>query len=479
MKGHGRSGGRIMVMSTLLGLVLSSLPAAATAASDTSGNGAGAQWGAPGWGRVPQIEKSIMVPTFPDRDYTVTEFGAVADGTTDARPAITAAIHAANSAGGGRVVLPAGAWFSKGPIHLMSNVDLHVSDGAVLRFSHDATDYLPQVLTRWEGTDLYNYSPLIYAFRTTNVAVTGGGVIDGNTQPSDKEGFGTFRPKQDPAQSRLRTMGTTGVPVEERVFGEGDYLRPSMIQFYESENVLLKDFTAINSPFWVNHFVYTHNSTLRNVTVDSKSLNNDGVDVDSSTNVMIEGNAFITGDDSVVVKSGRDQDGWRVGRASENIIIRDNDMRGHNGLTIGSEMSGGVRYVFMENNILGDVRSALYFKSNTDRGGSIEDIWARNIKVGNADTVLDFDTNYKNEGSGRYPSQYRNFNVEKVTAETARTGIRAVGIEGQPIRDVLVRNVTINDVENPLIMKNAEHVNLKNVRMNGKRCPNGDAVPNC
>ncbi|MCW3840761.1 glycoside hydrolase family 28 protein [Micromonospora yasonensis] len=457
-------------MSALLGFVLSSPPAAATAASGAPDNGAGAQWGAPGWGQVPQIEKSITVPTFPDRDYTVTEFGAVGDGTTDARPAITAAIHAANSAGGGRVTLPAGTWFSKGPIHLMSNVDLHVSDGATLRFSQDATDYLPQVLTRWEGTDLYNYSPMIYAFRTTNVAVTGGGVIDGNTEPSDTEGFGTFRPKQGPAQSRLRMMGTTGVPVEERVFGNGDYLRPSMIQFYESENVLLEGFTAVDSPFWVNHFVYTRNATLRNVTVDSKSLNNDGVDVDSSTNVMIEGNTFITGDDSVVVKSGRDQDGWRVGRPSENIIIRGNDMRGHNGLTIGSEMSGGVRNVFMENNVLGDVRSALYFKSNTDRGGAIEDIWARNITVGDADTVLDFDTNYKNEGSGRYPSLYRNFNVENVTAERAGTGIRAVGIAAQPIRDVLVRNVTINEVEDPLIIENVDDINLKNVWMNGERC---------
>lgn len=466
----------IMVSSAVLGLALPGFP---VAVADNPGNGSGAQWGAPGWGQVPPIEKSIKVPTFPARDFDVTAYGAVGDGATDARPAILAAIREANAAGGGHVVLPSGTWLSKGPIHLMSNVDLHISDGAVLRFSQEPTDYLPQVLTRWEGTDLYNYSPLIYAYRVSNAAVTGGGTIDGNTRPTDAQGFGTFRPKQGPAQTRLRKMGTAGVPVEQRVFGEGDYLRPSMIQFYDSQNVLLKDFTAINSPFWVNHLLYTQNATMQNVTVDSKSLNNDGVDVDSSSNVMIEGNTFITGDDSVVIKSGRDQDGWRVGRPSENVIVRGNDMRGHNGLTIGSEMSGGVKNVFMDNNVLGDVQSAIYFKSNTDRGGSIEDVWVRNVTVDTAITVLDFDTNYKNEGSGLYPSLYRNFNIEKVTAKRAKTGIRAVGVQRLPIKDVLIRNMTVQQVDKPLVVDNVDGINLKNVWMNGTRCRDGEAAPAC
>lgn len=452
----------IVAMLALLGLPFSTLPAAAVSAPAEGAS----SWEHGGWGQVPKLVKSITVPSFPDRDFDVTDFGAVGDGETDARPAITEAIDAANAAGGGRVVLPEGTWFSEGPVHLKSDVNLHVSDDATLRFSQDSTDYLPQVLTRWEGTELYNYSPMIYAFRATNVAITGGGLIDGDSE----NGFSTWKNKQGAAQTALREMGTTGVPVEERVFGEGDYLRPSMIQFFESNNVLLEDYTVIDSPFWVNHFVYTHNATMRNVTVDSRLPNSDGVDVDSSSNVLIEGNTFITGDDSVVVKSGRDQDGWRVGRPSEAIVIRGNDMRGHNGLTVGSEMSGGVRDIYMEDNVLGKVRAAIYFKSNTDRGGFIENVWVRDIDVQEAETVVEFDSNYKGEGSGKYPSLYKNFFIEKVVAQSAGTGIYAHGIESQPIRNVLVRNVTIGHVETPLDLENVEEMALVNVRMNGGRC---------
>src|SRR5690606_20440020 len=132
------------------------------------------------WAPAARILERIAPPEFEDRDFDVTAFGAVEGGAEDARPGIDAAIRAASAAGGGRVVIPPGSWYSKGPIHLQSNVDLHVSEGAVLRFSDDPADYLPAVLTRWEGIELYNYSPLIYAYQAVNVALTGGGTIEGS-----------------------------------------------------------------------------------------------------------------------------------------------------------------------------------------------------------------------------------------------------------------------------------------------------------
>lgn len=413
------------------------------------------------WDEVPEIIEAIREPVFPGKDYVITELGANEE---NALPAIKEAIKKASEEGGGRVVIPEGEWFSKGPVHLKSNVNLHIKEGAVLRFSEDPEDYLPQVLTRWEGTEAFNFSPLIYAYQVHNAAITGKGTIDGNAE----NGFGTWRNLQKEAQERLREMGKKGTPVYKRVFGLEDYLRPSMIQFFGSTQILIEDITIHNSPMWVNHIIYSTHVTIRGITVESYRLNNDGVSIDSSTLVLIENNRFSTGDDSIVIKSGRDQDGWRVARLSEYVVIRNNYMEGHNALAVGSEMSGGVRNIFMENNKLGEVQSAIYFKSNLDRGGYIKNVRVRNIEVKKADILLRFSTNYHSHRGGNHPALYRNFIIENITAMKTRLAIEAVGVAGHPIKDVWIKNVEVHKSDEVQKIGHVINFNYENVIVNGK-----------
>src|SRR5258708_3978084 len=297
------------------------------------------------WDDMTAMLKRITTPTFPAKDFSIHDFGAVGDGKTDCREAFAKAITACNAAGGGRVVVPVGVFFSKGPIHLKSNVDLHLSDGATIRFSDDVDSYLPVVLTRFEGTMLYGFSPRIYANGQTNIAITGKGIIDGN----GKATLTRMKTAKTGSVGDLRKMGAEGVPVEKRIFGPGQWLRPSMIQPLNCTNVLIEDITVLDSTFWVIHPTLCKNVTVRGVKVNSMNGNNDGCDPDSCTDVLIENCDFHTGDDSIAIKSGRDQDGWTVGRATENIVIRHCLMRSnHSALCIGSEMSGGIRNVFME-----------------------------------------------------------------------------------------------------------------------------------
>ncbi len=379
-----RSRKRVTPLLLALGLVGSLT--ATTPAVAVADRKSGQVRGGPDAAAIAKIVDRIEEPSIPDRDYEITDFGAVGDGTTDALPAIRAAIEKASADGGGRVVLPEGTWLSEGPVHLASNIDLHVSEGATLLFGTDTDDYLPVVRTRWEGTELNGYSPLIYAAEVHDVAITGSGTIDGNEDSQ----FHAWKEQEKPDQLRLRQMGFDGVPVEERVFGKGTFLRPSAIQFFHAERVLLEDYRVTNSPFWINHLVYTDQATVRGLDVDSHRANNDGIDVESSTDVLIEENRFRTGDDSVVVKSGRDLDGRTIARPSENVVIRRNDMGGEDGIALGSEMSGGIKGVYFTDNVLRDGASAIRFKGNLDRGGTVEKIRVSNMEIGSFDTFIWF-----------------------------------------------------------------------------------------
>jgi len=423
-----------------------------------------------GWERVPEILKQIVVPQFPDRDYIITDFGAVGDGKTDCRPAFVKAIKQCNQDGGGRVVVPKGVFFVKGPIHLKSHVNLYLSQGATIKFSDNPDDYLPVVLTKWEGTELFNYSPLIYAYQVTDIAITGKGTIDGNA----KNGFATWKPNQKADQRLLRQMGNDGVPVNERVFGKGHWLRPSMIQPYGCKNVLIEGITILDSPFWVIHPTFCMNVTVRNVHVESWNKNNDGCDPDASVNVLIENCTFHTGDDGVAIKSGRDQDGWRIGQATENVVIRNCDIGAiANGLCIGSEMSGGVRNVYMENCRVDSALSTVYFKSNLDRGGTIENIRVRNVTVDRAKgAFIRFETNYKGHRGNHYPPVFRNFVLENIICNKAENyAIFAEGVEDSRLQDVLLKNITVKQAREPLYLRFADRFKMVNVHINGKLMP--------
>ncbi len=410
-----------------------------------------------------RVLRRISAPTFAQRDFDITAYGAVAGGSRDCLPAVRAAIDECNAAGGGRVIIPAGTWLLRGPVHLKSNVNLYLADGAIVRFDPTADLYLPQVLTRWEGTELYNYSPMVYAYQVTNVAVTGKGVFDGQ----GKKTFATWKPDQKAAQNRLRQMGADNVPVYERVFGKGDFIRPGMIQFFGCRNVLVEGVSIIDAPFWVIHPVYCQNVIVRGVRIDSHNANNDGVDPDSSVDVLIEDCIFNTGDDSVAIKSGRDQDAWRIGQATENVVIRNCDMNSrHNGLCIGSEMSGGVRNVFMENCRMGTVESAIYFKSNLDRGGVIENVFVQDIAVERARWLIHFTTSYHSHRGGNFPPLFRNFDISKVECEEADCAIHAAGVPDAPLQHITIADVRVKKANRASEIQHAD-VRLNAVTVNG------------
>jgi polygalacturonase len=422
------------------------------------------------WSEAAAILHRIQAPTFPAREFRVVDFGATGDGKTDSQAAFAKAIEACSTAGGGHVVVPSGVFFCDGPIHLKSNVDLHLADGATIRFGVDPARYLPAVLTRFEGTMLMGHSPRIYGRGATNIAITGRGTIDGNGRATID--FMKDRPKGSAGE--LRKMGATDVPVEKRVFGEGRWLRPSLIQPLECTNVLIEGVTVLDSTFWVVHPVLCRNVTVRGIKVDSMNGNNDGCDPDSSADVLIENCDFHTGDDSIAIKSGRDQDGWKVGRASENIVIR-NCVFGskHSGLCIGSEMSGGVRNVFVEDCRVTSVSSAFYFKANLDRGGMVEHVRARRIDAQEVrEGFVRFETSYHGWRGENHPPSFRDFVLEDLTCQRALAyGIYVEGVAGAPIRDVVVRRAKIEKANVPLWLKRAENIRLESVQINGAEQP--------
>ncbi len=422
-----------------------------------------------------EILAAIQVPAFPSRFFDVRDFGAKGDGVTDDRPAVLAAIRACNVGGGGRVLLPPGTYLSDGPLQLQSHVELHVAAGATLRFGDEPSRYLPVVLTRWEGTECFNYSPFIYVRQATDVAVTGRGTIDGNA----KNSFAPWKAKQRPDQKRLREMGVEGTPLPERVFGEGHWLRPSMMQFYGCTRVLVEGVTIKDAPFWVVHPVFCRDVVVRGVTVESGNANNDGCDPDSSVNVLIEDCVFRTGDDAVAIKSGRDDEGWRSGARSENIVVQRCVMDSKaNGLCIGSEMSAGVRNVFFADCKVGVTDAALSFKANLDRGGEVANIHVRGISVQRARRALiEFTTDYHGYRGGHHPPSFRDFAIADVSCESvAGTAIIAVGVPDAKLTDIRLQNIMVKHAATPAEIRDTRNLSMENVRINGVELPPPDAA---
>jgi len=417
------------------------------------------------WIGPDEIVASIELPRIPDRDFSILDFGAPTDGVNDARPAIMKAIDAASEAGGGRVVLPEGAWYSKGPIHLKSRINLHLARGAHLLFAPEPEYYLPVVKIRWEGTEVFSYSPFIYARDVEDIAITGPGIIDGNPD----NGFIPWGAKQSEDVAHLRQMGFDGVPVEQRVFGEGTFLRAGLIQLFGAERVLLENYTCRNSAFWINHLVYTRYATVRGLKVESHFANNDGIDIESSSLVLVENCLFRTGDDSVVVKSGRDLDGRTIGKPSEDIVVRNNDMGGEDGIGLGSEMSGGIRNVYFMDNVLREGSSAFRFKSNLDRGGTVEHIRVSNFKVESFKTLFWFQMNYPSQLGGNFPSTYRDIVFENIEVEQVGTVLEVHAPAASPLKDVLFKNIRILQAERTFILENAIDLQFENFLIGDQR----------
>lgn len=431
------------------------------------------------WSSVyPQILGRIKPPIFPNRDFDITKFGAKAGITNDSSAAISAAIDACRKAGGGRVVVPAGE-FLTGAIHIKSKTNLHLSKEATLKFSTEPKKY-PIVFTRFEGMECMNLSPFIYAFEQTNIAITGEGTLDGQAnsdnwwpwQGGQRYGWKEGMPNQRAARTKLYAMMEKGVPVSDRVFGEGSFLRPNFIQPYRCKNVLIEGVRIVNSPMWEIHPVLSENVTVRKVRISSHGPNNDGCDPESCKDVLIEKCQFDTGDDCIAIKSGRNEDGRRIGVPTENVIIRECEMKdGHGGVTIGSEISGGVRNVFAENCRMDspNLDHALRVKNNAARGGLLEKFYFRNITVGQvAHALITIDFNYEEGAKGKFTPVMREFVVDDLRSNKSKYGVDIQGLSNAPVYDVSIANSAFENVSDGNIVKNLKGLKLDNVRVNGK-----------
>lgn len=433
------------------------------------------------WTAVPAILSSIKSPVFPKRDFNVTKYGARGNGKTDCSAAIRNAIQACSKAGGGRVIVPAGKYLT-GPIYLKSNVNLYLSRDAILLFSTRPADYLPVVPTRWEGVDVMNYSPLVYAYGEKNIALTGEGTLDGQASSENwwpwkgkKEyGFKAGNPSQVDTLNRpsLFAMAEMDVPHQKRIFGDGHYLRPQFLQPYKCENVLIEGVKIMRSPMWVINPVLCTNVTIKGVRVESDGPNNDGCDPESCKNVLIKNCFFNTGDDCIALKSGRNRDGRRINIPCENVLIQDCTMaNGHGGIVIGSEISGGVKNVFAENCRMNspELDRVLRVKTSSARGGITENIFLRNISVGRVKQEAILLTMFY-EDTGKFMPSIRNIQVDGMQVENGgNVGIVVEGYKSHPIESLKLSNVTISNVKKPYTIANLKGLALDNVLINGNK----------
>ena len=451
---------------------------------------------AKGWDdqQYKQIEQSIRMPQFADKVYDITKYGAKTTNTAAKnQKAIQKAIDKCSKKCGGRVVIPAGQKFLTAAIQLKSGVNLEVQEGAVLEFAFEPELY-PIVPTRWEGLDCWNLSPLIYAYQARDIAITGKGTIDGGGSNdtwwpwcgSKKFGMKEGGIAQNMgARARLLKQAEDGVDMDQRRFGPTDGLRPQMINFNQCEGILIEDVTLLRSPFWVIHPLLSKDITVRGVHINNDGPNGDGCDPESCDRVLIENCFFNTGDDCIAIKSGRNNDGRQGGQGrfagtpSKNIIIRNSKFNnGHGGVVIGSEISGGCQNVYAENCEMDSpsLDRVLRIKTNSCRGGIIENINMRNITVGQCgEAVLKINTDYEPREiccRGFYPT-VRNVTMENVTCKKSKYGVMIVGYEdpklAYTVNNITVRNCQFDGVYNkPINQKGlAQDVKYENLMING------------
>ncbi len=408
-------------------------------------------------------------PAFAEKEVKITDFGAAED--ADCTEAITKAIDAVHTSGGGRVVIPEGKWHT-GPIHMKSNIELHIARGATVSFTEDRSAYLPVVLTNYEGIRCYNFSPMIYGNGLTNIALTGEGRLEGSGPAFWEWSKTTLR-----GRDRLYAMMREKTPVEERVFGtEEDALRSPFVQFLNCTNLLIENIYLHNSPFWSLHIVWSENVTVRGITIENQtnSPNTDGVNIDACNRVLVEGCRMITlGDDMYCLKAGRNEDAWEVGKACENVVIR--NCRGigksnSGGIVIGSEMSGGVRNILAENCEFEDNLNCIRIKSKDGRGGVVENIDFKNIRMGRGLRGINYTFRYSCEATdaprepGKHLPILRNIYAEGITCGEVEQGIAIDGIPNGCMENLCFKDITMH-AKKCLTADTVNGLSMENVRL--------------
>jgi polygalacturonase len=428
--------------------------------------------------RKGSILARIKPPHFPKRDFDITKYGAQRDGRKKCTEAIRKAIADCSAAGGGRVVIPPGR-FLTGAVHLLDNVDLYLSGGSTLLFSTDPHDY-PLVLTRFEGVECMNYSPFVYALEKRNIALTGDGVIDGQAGTDhwwpwvgrERAGWKRGEPNGLADRKALFEMGEHDFPVAKRVFGAGHYLRPNFVQPYRCTNVLLEGVTVVNSPMWELNPVLCQNVTIRGIKIDSHGPNNDGCDPESCHDALIENCVFSTGDDCIAVKAGRNRDGRRIGAPCENVVITNCRMKdGHGGVSIGSEVSGGVRNILIDNCVMSspNLERGLRIKTNSYRGGAIENIRFENIAIGEVkEAAVEVDFHYEEGAGGPFKPTVKDIYIANVKSRKSKYGVYLRGFPDAPITGVTIKDCDFEDTQDGNYFEDVAEKRMSNVIVNGK-----------
>lgn len=453
---------------------------------------------AAGWddNEYKRIEQSIQLPKIAERQFLITSFGAKTTATAaQNQKAINKVISLVSKKGGGKVIIPKGTW-NTGAIELKSHVNLVLEEGATLHFAFEPKLY-PLVRTSWEGLACWNYSPCIYAYKATDIAITGKGTIDGggnndtfwqwNGSPrfGYKEGV-TKESQKLGSRSKLLKMAEDGVPFDERKFGMGYGLRPQLVNMVHCERILIKDVKMINSPFWVIHPLLSKNITVDGVYVWNEGPNGDGCDPEACENVLIQNCVFHTGDDCIAIKSGRNNDGRLWNQPSKNIIIRNCKMEdGHGGVVIGSEISGGCENVYAENCVMDSphLERILRIKTNNCRGGQVQNINMRNVVVGQCkEAVVKINLDYE-----RKEICYRGFepivnnvNVENVTCQKSDYGVLIIGRDSlENVYDINIKNCKFDGVvkESVKITGKTRNVKFDNLVINGSLVLNKEDQP--
>lgn len=450
----------------------------------------------------------INAPTFPERNVTLTDFGAVGNGTHLCTEAFAKAIDALSAQGGGHLIVPSGIWFT-GPIVLKSNIDLHLEKGAVILFSPDV-DLYPLVETVFEGLDTRRCQSPISGRNLTNVAITGEGAIDGNghfwrplkkgkvTESQWKSALsrgGVFK-RADywfpyPETLKGDTISNMNVPQnlksEEEWQSVRHFLRPVMISLISCKNVWLQGVIFQNSPAWNLHPLMCENVLIEEVLVRNPSYaqNGDRLDLESCKNALIVNSTFDVGDDGICLKSGKDEDGRRRARKCENVVVDGCTVfKGHGGFVVGSEMSGGVRNVYVSNCKFLGTDVGLRFKSNRGRGGVVENIWIDHISMMDIPTEpITFNLYYGGksavevlESGEKVPAEvepkpvdettpcFRNIHISNLTCSNARRAFFFNGIPEMPIKDITLENVYITSQLGGEFVY-SEDISLKNIQI--------------
>ena len=471
---------------------------------------------------LPFDMEKVQRPNIPSREVDIRDFGGVGDGVVLNSEAFAKAIESLSEKGGGRVVVPTGVWLT-GPITLKNNIELHIKPDAVLLFSTDR-DLYPIVETVFEGLDTKRCISPINAVGAKNIAITGGGTIDGNgdswrqvkkskISPSQWKALlksgGFTNDKGDlwyPDSSSFRGAVVSdafnvpqGLETEEEWNSVKTYLRPVMISFKDCENVLMEDCLFQNSPCWNIHPLMCKNVIINNVTVRNPwySQNGDGLDVDSCENVLVINSSFDVGDDAICIKSGKDEDGRRRARPCRNLIV-DNCIvfHGHGGFVVGSEMSGGVQNIQVTNCRFLGTDVGLRFKSCRGRGGVVENIFIEDIVMMNIPTEpLLFDLHYGGKSAveaaadGASPfdvayvpadvttPQFKDIFIKDIVCSGAARAMYFNGIPEKNIENIVVENCDIVS-DKGADLRYSTGVLLKNVRIAQSEGA-GYSVANC